>query len=124
MEHDKNLPPLTANEAAVWGAFLYEGLSSSHLDRKQFKNWKLGFIELIEKMCNYLPWVHDALLPYDLNTQDRPGVFEYEVISIFGEYLGDYLSTYDGELPTDEKIKTVIQELVDKFFKQMGVPHT
>jgi hypothetical protein len=122
MDNENKLAPLPVKEASIWGAFLYEGLSSSHLDNTKMKGWQNGFIELVSQMCDYLPLIHKALIPYELDKQDRPGVFEYEVISIFGEYLGDYLSTYNGELPPENKIKDVIQQLVDAFFEQVANP--
>lgn len=113
---DNTLPP---GVAAVWGAFLFEGLfiSSKQPNRAdQIRSaWGLGQIELVTECCEtYLPVVWEQV-------KDRwhggnfPGVFEYEVISELGKLLGDYLIEFD-RLPESNKVFDIIRDLVQVFF--------
>lgn len=113
---------LSVQQAAVWGAFLYKGLFGSSLKCADRTQWSYGLIELIDKASRYLFFIWDELAPLDAIQTDRPGVFEYEVISVFGELLGNYLANHDGALPDDALIKQSIKLLVMAFFSQTEKP--
>tara|TARA_R100000908_G_scaffold64681_1_gene49445 strand:- start:358 stop:507 length:150 start_codon:yes stop_codon:yes gene_type:complete len=49
-------------------------------------------------------------------------MFEYEVISAFGDLLGVHLILNHGELPSDEEVDLIIRDLVDAFFTRQDVP--
>lgn len=108
--------------APVWGAFLFEGLLTSPRNAKRRQHvltiWKASRIQLITESCYYL----DRIWAYSrrLWQQTRPpsGVFEYEVVSAFGELLGYHLILNNGQLPPDDEADLVIQDLVDTFFQQ------
>lgn len=115
-------PPIPANVAAIWGAFLYEGLLACYPDMKRGKEvlrrWALGCDHLMAEVCAYLPEVWQQIEPrwYE---KDFPGVFEYEVIAPLGVSIGDYLLLNHGELPPRELVKEYITDLISAFFEQM-----
>lgn len=115
-------PPIPANVAAIWGAFLYEGLLACYPDMKRGKEvlrrWALGCDHLMAEVCAYLPEVWQQIEPrwYE---KDFPGVFEYEVIAPLGVSIGDYLLLNHGELPPRELVKEYIADLINAFFQQM-----
>lgn len=113
--------PLPATVAAIWGAFLYEGLLAHESDHHRLASvldaWGQGCIELVMAASQYLPEVWDQISrKWEAEDTDFPGVFEYEVISPLGIWLGDYLLRHDGHLPDTETIKQRIDELIRAFF--------
>lgn len=115
--------PLPVHVAAVWGGFLYEGILAPAADHQRVRqildSWGCGCLELVMAVCDYLPvlwqliaevWAHETL--------DFPGVFEYEVISSFGEWLGDWLLAHDGRLPEPAVAEGKIRELIAAFFDE------
>ena len=45
-------------------------------------------------------------------------MFEYEVVSILGEQLGNYILKRDGDLPSQAEAERMITALVVTFFSQ------
>jgi hypothetical protein len=114
------LPVMPTELAATWGCFLHEGLISSSLpeDRESqiLESWGMGCLELMTHVSHYLPLIWAELyLRHGLN-KERSGVFEYDVVSVLGEYLGDYLLENEGELPSLDKVRLVIHYLIRDFF--------
>jgi hypothetical protein len=112
--------PLPAALAAVWGAFLYEGLLAHTPDHQRTRSildaWREGCIELIIAACVHLPEVWEQIsLTWNDTDADFPGVFEYEIISPLGEWMGDYLLSHDGNLPDSETVRQKIGELIHSF---------
>lgn len=113
--------PLPAVLAAAWGAFLYEGLLAHHPHPARMHRildiWREGCIELVIAACAHLPevWVQISATWNDTEA-DLPGVFEYEVISPLGEWLGDYLLAHDGALPDPDTVRQQIRTLIAEFF--------
>lgn len=112
--------PLPAALAAVWGAFLYEGLLAHAPEPQRTRAildaWQEGCIELVIAACAHLPEVWEQIsTTWNETDADFPGVFEYEVISPFGEWLGDYLLAHDGQLPTLDTVRQHLQELIRAF---------
>lgn len=115
--------PLPAMVAAVWGAFLYEGLftSTAEPDRMQrvLDTWNQGCVELVIDTCIHLPEVWQQICAHwETNDSDFPGVFEYEVISPLGEYFAEQVLESGGKLPDATTVKAKIKELIEAFFKQ------
>jgi hypothetical protein len=112
--------PLPAALAAVWGAFLFEGLLTSDRDplynQQVLESWGQGCIELVIETTACLTelWQQVAIT-WNNNDADFPGVFEYEVVSRLGEYLGRHLLTHDGYLPSREHIHEVMHQLIQDF---------
>jgi hypothetical protein len=115
--------PLPANVAAVWGAFLHEGLMSAAKDEQRTSEvldaWKQGCIELIIATCEYLPEVWQQITAkWNEEDVDFPGVFEYEVISPLGKFMGDYLLMSGGNLPDTDRVQQKVRQLIQGFFAQ------
>lgn len=112
--------PLPANVAAIWGAFLYEGLLACYPDlsrgKEILRRWALGCDHLMAEACAYLPEVWRQIEPrwYE---KDFPGVFEYEVIAPLGVSIGDYILLNHGELPPRELVKEFITDLIAAFYR-------
>ena len=66
-----------------------------------------GFLPTLWRLIAEV-WAHETL--------DFPGVFEYEVISSFGEWLGDWLLAHEGRLPEPAIAEIKIRELIAAFF--------
>lgn len=112
--------PLPAALAAVWGAFLYEGLLAHHPHPERMHRildtWREGCIELVIAVCAHLPEVWEQIaMTWNETDADLPGVFEYEVISPLGEWLGDTLLAHDGHLPDVDTVRQKIKELIHAF---------
>jgi hypothetical protein len=113
--------PISPHLAAVWGAFLHEGLMlNNNRSSRLLEVWGNGCIELISTLCDFIPDIWKQVQPYWYGPQGFPGVFEYEVVSILGEQLGTYLLDNDGNLPSNADIQQMITELVVTFFSQGG----
>ncbi len=115
--------PLPVAVAAVWGAFLYEGLFAIQTDPKAFDTiltrWNQGCLELMMAACRYLPLVWDEVAErWDQVDTDFAGVFEYEVIVALGMWLQhEILDT--RLLPSPEITQSHIRYLIRKFFNQL-----
>lgn len=117
--------PVSPHLMAVWGAFLHEGLmlNSKNGGRASaiLELWGQGCVELIMAVCDFIPEIWNQVQPYWYGPQDFPGVFEYEVVSIFGEQLGNYILKHDGDLPSQSEAEQMITALVVTFFSQGGI---
>lgn len=85
--------------SAITGAFLFDGLSSSGIDKVN-EAWGQGFLELVQELTRYaenLDKLDSAAVKSDLN---YPGVFEYEVILILGGWFGSEVINNKGTPPT------------------------
>ena len=120
------LPPIDPHLAAVWGAFLHEGmmLNSSDVERtfRILDLWGNGCIELIQSVCEYIPVIWLYAQPYWDKPEAFPGVFEYEVVSILGEQIATHLLNHEGNLPSDREFAAMASELVTQFFSQGDTP--
>ena len=113
------MPPLLA---AVWGAFLHEGLMDAPPeDREQaiLDHWRAGCIELMDEACELLPLVWQMARD-DWDAANKLGIFEYQVISPLGHYLGNYLMHHDGQLPDEATTRTKVRELLDAYYHFMS----
>ena len=120
------LPPIDPHLAAVWGAFLHEGmmLNSADIERsiRILDLWGNGCIELIQSVCEYIPVIWQYAQPYWDQPEAFPGVFEYEVVSILGEQIATHLLNHEGNLPSDREFAAMASELVTQFFSQGDTP--
>lgn len=116
------VPPIHPHLAAVWGAFLHEGmmLSSRDSDRpaQLLAAWGNGYIELIHSVCEYIPILWAQVQPYWDQPDRFTGVFEYEVVSPLGERLAAYMLVNDGSLPPDGEFEQMVKEAVEGFFQE------
>ncbi len=116
--------PIPADLAAVWGAFLFEGVLMSSREperaRRVLDAWNQGCLELIWQCCTYLPEVwRQVESRWRDSAYGFPGVFEYEVVSELGTLLGDHVILNDGQLPEVDKARTMIRTLLTDFFSQV-----
>ena len=119
--------PLPACVASVWGGFLVEGLFAvgATEDRQHavLQAWGQGCIELVIAASLHMPEVWRQIChQWEKNDVDFAGVFEYEVVSPLGQYLGDYLLTHGGQLPEPEAVKAEIARMISAFFTQDAPP--
>jgi hypothetical protein len=112
--------PIPANVAAIWGAFLYQGMlglpQNISSNKDIFSKWGEGCVELMAGACAFLPEVWRQIEPRWYEA-DSPGVFEYEVVSTLGVGLGDYLLLNNGDLPPREWVKDYVEVLISDFFQ-------
>lgn len=112
----------TPETAAIWGAFLYEGLMMAEYKLGEEKTlidyYAYGYIEMISELTEYLQKVWEMAITEPRFFSDSPGMFEYEVISPLGEYLGEQLVKLEGQLPKNEEIEAALKHLVLSFFEQ------
>ncbi len=116
--------PIPADLAAVWGAFLFEGVLVSSREperaRRVLDAWNQGCLELVWQCCTYLPEVwRQVESRWRDSAYGFPGVFEYEVVSELGTLLGDHVILNDGQLPEVDKARTMIRTLLTDFFSQV-----
>jgi hypothetical protein len=115
----EKLKPIPANVAAIWGAFLYEGVwvcaKNTTRETEVLRHWNQGRVDLMAAVCAYLPEVWRQIEPRWYEAQ-FPGVFEYEVIAPLGTILGDYLLLNQGSLPPRDFVQTFVRDLIDDFF--------
>ncbi len=109
---------LPAETAALWGAFLHEGLMLSVREPARpvqvLDAWGQGCIELLTEACSCLDTVWRYRRAYPAH-RSLPGVFEYEVIAEIGRTLGDHVLAH-GMLPDDASQQALIREQVEAFF--------
>lgn len=115
--------PLPTEVAAIWGAFLYEGLLAHVPDHQRIRAildaWGQGCIELVIATTLHLPEVWEQISrKWEAEDTDFPGVFEYEVISPLGEFFAEYLLMHEGRLPPKEVAAAEITRLIDAFFAE------
>jgi hypothetical protein len=115
----KKSKPIPANVAAIWGAFLYEGIlvcsKNMGRDTEVLKRWNQGCVELMAGSCAFLNEVWRQIEPRWYEAQ-FPGVFEYEVISPLGVIIGDYILLHKGSLPPHDVVRDFVEELIGDFF--------
>lgn len=112
--------PMPAGLASVWGVFLHEGLMGQPVDpdrpRRILEIWGRGYIGLIIASCESLDPLWQAVSQTWYEPHGHPGLFEREVVSLLGQWLGDQLLA-TGDLPTPKEAKRHIDTLVRGFFE-------
>lgn len=112
--------------AAVWGAFLFEGImvSTLHAARSSevLDRWGDTCTDLVAQACEVLPLIWQKVEPYwESAVFDRPGAFETEVISEIGSLIGDHILGGSQTLPAPSVLTASINALVDEFLRDYEV---
>jgi len=122
VDHEQKLAhePLPPDVAAIWGAFLFEGMMTSrqnpdHADHV-LRMWNAGCIDLVTQACGYLNTVWACSYERWHQAEIFDGVFEYDVISHLGSLLGYFVMLNDGKLPPESISNDMIEDLVNGFF--------
>lgn len=114
--NEKQLYALDVSNTAI---NLFDGLDlkDSNFDatREVWENEGMGFIELCSTLSILAQFINDELAKRD--PQDFPGVFDYEVSTNIGMWLGGYMRAYK-RLPEQENIEHMVQVTMDEFFAQ------
>lgn len=111
---------------AMYGAFMMEGVR----DRCQTLNgvrgytdllerWGNGCYEMVSAMVAYVNFIEAELAKWQEADPDLcwPGVFEYEVCSVFGIWFADYIMEHGYEPPVREA-QGKLDDLIHEYFKQ------
>ena len=104
--------------AATWGAFLHEGMMDAPPENREqviLDQWRAGCIELMDDACDLLPLIWEMARD-EWDAANKLGIFEYSVVSKFGEYVGDYIMHHNGDLPDEATAKAKIRELLDAYY--------
>lgn len=113
--------------AAVWGAFLLEGLLIQPPVHQRIDQiveaCPQGFVELIRDACECLEDLWAEVRDSWRHSELFDGVFEYEVVSPLGRFIGNHL-VLNYSLPSDCHLKEAIAELVENFFVPLSTQPT
>lgn len=83
------------------------GLSSRDL----YTIWDEGGIELHMKICEYAEIAEKACeFVINEDTYDFPGVYDYEVSELFGNFFADYLFKYEKAPPEADAIDKLLRD--------------
>lgn len=104
------------HQAAITAAFLMEGLHDAGYERviKAYRN-RGGAIELVSAVMEWVPAIDALCAAAEIIVQEYPGVFEYEVTSTLGQWLGTCIIE-TGDLPPRDRVMHELAGLVFEFF--------
>jgi hypothetical protein len=105
------------HQTAITAAFVTEGLHDAGYDHV-IKAWDKGAYELVDAVMACVPIIgalRDAVDTELGDDAEYPGVFDYEVSSFAGEWLGQCVIA-DGDLPDRDAIIAYVTNLVVHFF--------
>ena len=104
------------HQTAITAAFVMEGLHDVGYDNvvKAYRD-NGGAIELVDAVMAYVPIIDQFRAAAEAVRAEYPGVFEYEVSSAFGAWLGGSIID-DGDLPDRPHAVEILLDLVQSFF--------
>lgn len=74
-----------------------------------------GQLELVMELAEYAVYSEERLS--EMNPEDYPGVYDYEVSDPFGRWFMQYVIDHGGEVPTTHEGRAKLDELITKFFE-------
>lgn len=107
---------------AVTGAFVMEGMRDlERSDGITYESlldvWGRGCLELVIYATAFVPYMHEVAEKAHAIRNELPGVWEYEVPSIFGIWFARRVYEHPEKgLPSDEECKAEIDRLNAEFF--------
>lgn len=78
--------------------------------------WGCGQLELIMELVQYAIYSEKVLK--EMNPEDYPGVYDYEVSDPFGRWFMRYVIDHDGEVPLTQEGRAKLDELIKEFFDE------
>lgn len=93
--------------ACTTAIYMAEGMSVSDEIREA---WCQGELELMMELSEYAIMSEEILR--DMNPEDYPGVYDYEVSTNFGDWFGKYIVEHKGAPTTliaEEKLRNLIK---------------
>ena len=111
------------HQTAITAGFVMEGLHDAGYEHV-VKAWDQGAYELVDAVMACVPIILTLREAVDKALGDEtsyPGVFDYEVSSIVGEWIGQCVIA-DGELPERDAMTAYVTNLVVHFFSRDDEP--
>lgn len=106
---------LTPKNHCVISAFMMEGLHGNRYDAV-LAAWDQGCFELVSAMVEYAPYAERLVAAaMEVNDNDFPGIFDYEVSAPFGKWFGDVVLLTKSE-PSVEGCHCFLLNETIKFF--------
>lgn len=111
---------------ALYGAFMMEGVRDHCQNiagvtgyNQLLARWNNGCLELIQELVSYAPYIEQKVLERLDKGDDVswPGIFEYEVVAVFGMWFTKYVMEHGYTPPTVEG-KAELDSLIQDFFNQ------
>ncbi len=101
---------------AIYGAFMMEGFRETSTI-KNLPNSIEGGIGLVAELCSYVEPIKAMVAAAEsiLGEGNHPGIFDYEVTSPFGEFVGSYIEQ-EREFPSRELCINWLKEACTTFF--------
>lgn len=102
--------------ACTTAMFMWDGVIVVHQQETcLFGVWAQGVFELGLELANYAIYSEERLK--ELNPEDYPGVYDYEVSMQFGKWFATEIIERCGKAPSDEECKVKLDELIAEFFE-------
>jgi hypothetical protein len=111
------------HQTAITAAFVMDGLHQA--DLKEVMSHYIGdggLLEVVDDVMYWVPAITALRAAADQMRPDYPGVFEYEVSSEFGKWLGGNIID-EGDLPDRGHAMTILIDLVESFYRLNGPEH-
>jgi hypothetical protein len=110
------------HQTAITAAFVMDGLHRA--DLKEAMTHYIGdggLLEVVDDVMYWVPAIVALRAAADSICLDYPGVFEYEVSSEFGKWLGGCIID-EGDLPDRSHGMGILVDLVESFFRVKDDP--
>jgi hypothetical protein len=108
---------MNLHQTAITAAFVMDGLHQA--DLKEVMSHYIGdggLLEVVDDVMYWVPAITTLRAAADRLRLDYPGVFEYEVSSEFGKWLGGNIID-EGDLPDRAHAMTILIDSVESFFR-------
>lgn len=103
--------------ACITAMYMWEGLLAA-AERNPEKNiydlWGCGALELAMALAEYAIYSEARLL--QINHENYPGVYDYEVSEPFGAWWAAYIIDNDGNEPDSQLAQDKLNEMIEEFF--------
>jgi hypothetical protein len=97
-------------------AFMVAGLHNADIDKAN-EAWDNGMLELVTELVQHADFAHELYENGYKLYGSLPGVFDYEVSSLFGRWFGEYVKM-QSDVPTAELSTKCLEEYAQSFFAE------